>query len=599
MADQSGGSGEGEVFDRPEDRGGPMAVDESDQTAAEHVGIDGAGVTDGGDSGGDQQHEAGRGDEGRVRGSDPRATDTTGAMGPGAEPLGTGMAAGDSEQTRGGSGGDASEDDRCATEPDARATEAEPNPAEGLGKGKGAVIEEEHVEEVRIEEVQSTEATPVVIPEEDIAFRPLAGTATSSRHVPITYANIVEHVPDEILARVLENHAEMGEYVLKAKEDRARAIQEAEATARAEREAERERAGPEGLAADMEAEERDAEEAQGPRVSAVAEAGALKRPEFSEETYTPPRPHMFVPSGFAGYRPPQQTDYDPELILRDPRVHIANTWAEAEQRDIRGFGEPCNSLALYVGLPPRVRELVDTAGFREFILTLTVPVRNDHAVLVALAERWRDTSNTFHLPPGEMKVMPSDFAAITGLRVGGEPIPFDSGIHADPAALEWFLGEVPQVERGAARYAQFIRYLKKKPNNEHEEAQMARAYLLYMFGASLFPGRGSTVHLSYLPALRDLRTASRFNWGGAALGAAYQFFGDASRNGQSMASYWRVWELWAYEVLRMYPPECKHPDLSTLPRALIWSKEYRGTKEGRGSLNAYRLYLDELRASQV
>ncbi|KAI8538356.1 hypothetical protein RHMOL_Rhmol09G0096500 [Rhododendron molle] len=325
----------------------------------------------------------------------------------------------------------------------------------------------------------------------------------------------------------------------------------------------------------------------------------MTRPEFSEEIYTLPRPHLFVPSGFAGYRLPQQTDYDLELVLRDPRVHIANTWAEAEQRDICSFGGPCSSLALYEGLPARVRELVDAAGFREFIQTLTVPVRNDHAFLVALAERWRDTSNTFHLPPGEMTVMPTNFATITGLRVGGDPIPFDSGIHEDPSALEWFLGEVPKVERGAARYAQFAKYPKKKPINEHEEEQMAREYLLYLFGATLFPNRGSTVYLSYLPALRDLRTASRFDWGGAGLGTAYLFFGDSSRSGQSTSGYWRVWELWAYEVLRMYPPECKHPDLSTLPRALIWSTEHRGTKEGRGSLNAYRLYLDELRASRV
>ncbi|KAI8559581.1 hypothetical protein RHMOL_Rhmol04G0185500 [Rhododendron molle] len=143
-------------------------------------------------------------------------------------------------------------------------------------------------------------------------------------------------------------------------------------------------------------------------------------------------------------------------------------------------------------------------------------------------------------------VTPTDFAAITGLRVGGDPISFDSGIHADPAALEWFLGEVPKIERGAARYAQFKKYLKKKVTIERKAEQMARAYL---FGASLFPGRGST--------------------------------------------------LWAYEVLKMYPSECNHADLSTLPRALIWSKESMGTKEGRGSLNAYRLYLDDLRASQI
>ncbi|KAI8572110.1 hypothetical protein RHMOL_Rhmol01G0173000 [Rhododendron molle] len=49
----------------------------------------------------------------------------------------------------------------------------------------------------------------------------------------------------------------------------------------------------------------------------------------------------------------------------------------------------------------------------------------------------------------------------------------------------------------------------------------------------------------------------------------------------------------------MYPPMCKHPDLSTLPRALIWSKENMGTKEGRGNLNAFRLYLDDFRASQI
>ncbi|KAI8524813.1 hypothetical protein RHMOL_Rhmol13G0179100 [Rhododendron molle] len=254
-------------------------------------------------------------------------------------------------------------------------------------KGKGIAVEEE----------QATEDVTVEIREENIPFRPPVTAATSSRHVPITLDDIVAHTPDEILAKLLEDHPIIGEYVLKAEEDWARAIEASEAAARAERE----QAGPGGLATDVKAEERGAEEAQRPRMSAMTEAGAMMRPEFSEETYTLPRPHLFVPSGFAGYRPPQQTDYDLELVLRDPRVHIANTWVEAKQRDIRGFGGPCSSLALYRGLPPRVRELVDAAGFREFIQTLTVPVRNDHAVLVALAERWRDTSNTFHLPPGE------------------------------------------------------------------------------------------------------------------------------------------------------------------------------------------------------
>jgi hypothetical protein len=212
------------------------------------------------------------------------------------------------------------------------------------------------------------------------------------------------------------------------------------------------------------------------------------------------------------------------------------------QRDIRGFGGACSSLALYKSLPERVRQLVDEAGFGEFVRTLT-RARNDHAIVVALAERWRDTTNTFHLPPGEMTVTPTDFAAITGLRVGGEPIPLDSGIHSDTDALAWFLGTAPKVESGMARYDQFKTYLKKKVTTEQEAEQMARAYLLYLFGASLFPNRRSNVHLSYLPALRDFRTASRYDWGGAALGAAYAFLGNSSRTGKSTAGYWRVWEV--------------------------------------------------------
>lgn len=99
-----------------------------------------------------------------------------------------------------------------------------------------------------------------------------------------------------------------------------------------------------------------------------------------------------------------------------------------------------NSLALYRGLPEWVRLLVNEVGFGQFIQTLT-KAKNDH--VVALVEGWHDTTNTFHFPMGQMTVTPLDFAAIIGLRVGGDPIPFDTGIFRDEAALRWFLGRVP------------------------------------------------------------------------------------------------------------------------------------------------------------
>ncbi|KAI8563687.1 hypothetical protein RHMOL_Rhmol03G0128700 [Rhododendron molle] len=122
------------------------------------------------------------------------------------------------------------------------------------------------------------------------------------------------------------------------------------------------------------------------------------------------------------------------LLIADRRRGVASTLGN------RG---PAYSLELYRAFLKWVRALVDAAGFHLFIPILTV-VKNDHALLTALAERWHDTSNTFHFPIGEMTMTPVDFAALTGLRVRGEPIPFDLGIHRDTAALQWFLGMVPE-----------------------------------------------------------------------------------------------------------------------------------------------------------
>ncbi|KAI8537838.1 hypothetical protein RHMOL_Rhmol09G0055200 [Rhododendron molle] len=507
----------------------------------------------------------------------PRATVPIGAVGSISEAEGPRVVAEGPPMVGGSSGGSGS-GGAAGDEPGSNGS-----PPRDPMKGKSTVIAEE---EKPIEEEQVTEEPPVEMREQDIAFRPPVTAATSSRHVPITYDDITEHTPDAILARLLEERPDIGELVLKAKEDRARAVEAAETAERAERER-KDREEPLG---DMETEERAAEEALGPRVTAVAEAAAVKWPDYTSETYMPPIPHLFVPSGFSAYTP-QRLEYDDETVLRDSLVHIANTWAEegAVQRDIRGFGGACRSLALYEALPQRVRELMDAAGFGEFIRTLTRSMI-DHAVLVALAERWRDTTNTLHLPPGEMTVTPADFAAITGLRVGGEPIPFDSSIQDDRVALEWFLGDAPKVEEGMAKYEQFKKYLRKKVTIEREAEQMARAYLLYLFGASLYPNRRSRVHLSYLPALRDLRTASRFDWGGAALGTVYTFMGNSSRTGKSTAGYWRIWEInWnPWRVAGAEPEYLAESRVITASRVLLESafgwQWYLGDRVTRRSL---------------
>ena len=108
-------------------------------------------------------------------------------------------------------------------------------------------------------------------------------------------------------------------------------------------------------------------------------------------------------------------------------------------RSLLGYGGPSDCLAQYKRLPLSVRELVDAAGFTVFVSTL-LPTRTDRKLLRALMEHWWDTTNSFHFRFGEMTITPLDFAATTGLRVGGEPIPFDSGLYLDRAAVRHFLG---------------------------------------------------------------------------------------------------------------------------------------------------------------
>lgn len=49
-------------------------------------------------------------------------------------------------------------------------------------------------------------------------------------------------------------------------------------------------------------------------------------------------------------------------------------------------------------------------------------------------------------------VIPLNFAVITGLRVRGELIPYDSGLVNDDAAFRWFLGRVPLHSGEMATY---------------------------------------------------------------------------------------------------------------------------------------------------
>ncbi|KAI8542630.1 hypothetical protein RHMOL_Rhmol08G0152500 [Rhododendron molle] len=124
---------------------------------------------------------------GRASEAEPRATEEVGATGPNVEPVDSSTGARGSSIVGGSSG-------------DARGSGAEGGDVEAIGpplrdpaKGKGAVVKGE-------------ETTEAPFHEEDVLFRPTATTAISSSHRPITKYDVVEQLPDEALAKLLEDN---------------------------------------------------------------------------------------------------------------------------------------------------------------------------------------------------------------------------------------------------------------------------------------------------------------------------------------------------------------------------------------------------------
>ena len=141
---------------------------------------------------------------------------------------------------------------------------------------------------------------------------------------------------------------------------------------------------------------------------------------------------------------------------------------------------------------------VHTAGFQDFMTVISV-VQRSTSVLRALAERWWATTNTFHFGFGEMTVTPLDFSMLTGLRCGGEPIPWYRDIQRAPEVISCYLG-MPAAEcamlPGCISCSALREYYRHYDYSTPETRDiLARAFILYMLGTSLFSSIDNTVSL--------------------------------------------------------------------------------------------------------
>ena len=69
------------------------------------------------------------------------------------------------------------------------------------------------------------------------------------------------------------------------------------------------------------------------------------------------------------------------------------------------------------GLDPHITLYIDVAGFTGLFKVLDMEV--DHALIMALVERWRSETHTFHLPHGEIGITLQDIEVMLGISMDG------------------------------------------------------------------------------------------------------------------------------------------------------------------------------------
>ncbi|BBN67991.1 hypothetical protein Prudu_245S001200 [Prunus dulcis] len=222
--------------------------------------------------------------------------------------------------------------------------------------------------------------------------------------------------------------------------------------------------------------------------------------------------------------------------------------------------------------------------FALFVNTGTWKER-DRPLLVALAERWWDTTHTFHFDEvGEMTMTPTDFAAITGLRVGGKRLTYDLDIYRNKNKTYWQGKGECRMKAFALRTGGRIRKMIKK---------LTKLQLAFLNDKSQY------VSMHYAPCLEIVSDIGKYDWGGAALACLYRSLDSCSRGrSSSMGGYWRAWEVWACEYLEPFALSRPSGTLNTWPRTLRWVGA-KSKRDMQHHLEHFRVMMRHLTNDQV
>ncbi|KAL7163584.1 hypothetical protein ACSBR2_039655 [Camellia fascicularis] len=163
---------------------------------------------------------------------------------------------------------------------------------------------------------------------------------------------------------------------------------------------------------------------------------------FDPATYHP-EVHVLPPDSICQFRGFARGAPE-DLLLREPESYLSYDASEGDSHAFRGYGTT-SARKWHMELPDVVRHIVDEAGFNTFCMGLSHLIAS-WPLLGALVERWWDTTDSLHFSTaGEMTMTPFDFSMLTGIEVGGHPIPYDTDMGEWEASQIYLLGICPPI----------------------------------------------------------------------------------------------------------------------------------------------------------
>ncbi|CAK8571744.1 unnamed protein product [Lathyrus sativus] len=241
---------------------------------------------------------------------------------------------------------------------------------------------------------------------------------------------------------------------------------------------------------------------------------------------------------------------------------------------------------------------LEIAGFANISKINSLKV--DSSLVVALLEKWRPETHTFHLPTGECTITLEDTCMLLCLRVDGKvingPTEVTSVIYMD------YLGKEPKEEdkmKGFVRITWLeseYENLKNKPNPTQEDVLLeAKFFILLVIATILFPDKTQNLlHSSWIPFVGDLIECGTYSWGSVCLAKLYREMCKAvEKDVRSMNGCALLLTSWAFTRIPLFAPVSMVEP--SFPYAQRWAQRgmnYRATP--RFHLQGYRNALDHM-----